>query len=185
MTRALWFTLLFPIASIGSLHAATPPTEVADVRWGASTIAVRDTLLRRPGVKFVEETPARVTFAGGTFAGHPVETWRFEFRAGKFCKVTVAFERPKGKDAKGGWLVDHVWSDLQKLLAEKYGRGEKLSDGSHGELLWTFPDASRRGATKTIDLYYGFGTRLDITYADNSPSATPPPIPKANAKRDI
>jgi hypothetical protein len=175
---------LFLILTISTLHAVSPPTDVAEVRWGSSPAAVRQTLSRRPGVTFLEETPTTMTFKGGTFAGHEVEAWRFEFQAGKFYKATISFVRPPGKDAKGKWHVDHIWGDLQKLVAEKYGRGEKLSDSGHGEFLWTFPEPSRR-ASKTIDLYYGFGSRLDITYTDNAPGPLTTPIPKAKAKDDL
>ena len=183
MNRILLISLLAAFA-VTSVHAASPPSEVAEVRWGSSPAAVRGTLSRRPGVTFVAQTPESITFKGGTFAGHDVESWRFEFQAGKFCKAIIAFMRPPGKDAKGNWLVDYIWGDLQKLVAEKYGKGEKLSDSHHGELLWTFPDPARR-TSKTIDLYYGFGSRLDITYTDNPPGPLTTPIPKAKAKKDI
>jgi hypothetical protein len=183
VNRTLLLSLLATLFLL-PLRAASPPSEVAEIRWGLPPAAVREALSRRPGVTFVAETPESLTFKGGTFAGHEVESWRFEFQTAKFYKATVTFVRPAGRDAKGGWLVDHVWSDLQKLVAEKYGQGGKLSDATHGEFLWTFPDAARH-TSKTIDLYYGFGTRLDITYTDNPPDPSGAPIPKAKAKKDI
>ena len=175
--------LMSPVATI---CAATPPTQVADVGWGASPAVTRNTILRRPGVEFVSESPDSMVFKGGAFGGHDVETWRFEFKDGRFFKAIISFVRPPGKNKDGNLLVDLIWGELQKGLKEKYGKAQDLSALGHGELLWSFPDRTRPEKLKSVRIYFGWwGSRLDITYTDHPIGSTAPQVPIDKARRDF
>ena len=141
--------------------SAAAPAEFAGVPWGASPATVRQVIGARPGVAFATETPEQLTFTGGTFADESVSEWRFDFTSSKFRSATVALAPKSGKDAKG-FLNDQIEWRILKLLEQKYGKAKKVEDDNHREYNWTFTDPLHPTETKTIRLFHGWATSINI-----------------------
>ena len=170
--------------SAASFTHAASPVDFLGIAWGSPSSTVRQVISARPGVTFVEEQPAFVTFRGGTFGNEDVETWRFEFTDAKFRKATVLFTPKWGKDAKG-FLNDHIETRTRQLIQEKYGKPQFISDVNHRSNNWHFTDALTPGASRHIELFHWWSPdrRIGVTYSDTP--ATPATTTKRNPKKDI
>jgi hypothetical protein len=178
MNRAILSLFALSFSLLEQSLMAAGPEEVAGIRWEATPIQVRQILTERPGVTLETETPDTLSLKGGTFGGFNVKSWRFTFTDGKVGSVLLSFDSKPGKDAKG-WFADQDFAQLQKLLEQKYGKARVTFDQNHQARSWVFPDALSPGASKTIELYRGFGgdrSGLDLTYTYTRGSGAKKPI---------
>jgi hypothetical protein len=132
VVAVLTLAVQFSPVCAGTLDSPpTHPAGVAGIAWGAKADGVKKLMLVRKEVLLTEETPARLVFTGGTFAGQTAERWIFIFSEGKFTEAEI---RLKSADPL------RQYEEMRKLITGKYrktGREER-EGSSHRATYWDY-----------------------------------------------
>lgn len=167
-TKSLLFSLLLTVGSSFAGPLDPPPdkpypTGFAEIAWGTPSDRAKTAMLAKPSV--VATPPGAdgnmMAFAGGTFAGAPVEFWELYFTKNRLSKGIVFIKPADPKQA---------YAELKKQITKKYrkeGRQE-FGGGMHYATYWDY--ATKEGSWMiACDVNTG-GIRL--TYKQ-SPAAAP------------
>ena len=147
MKRSLSF-LAIQLLAITAI--AETPNGFADIPFGAPLKQAQAAIAGREGLKPASNTPERLTFTGGTFAGQPVSLWTLDFAGGKFASGSVRIENIKKP----------VYDDLKAQLTRKYGKPDSEKGHHSWECLWEFRSDGRR----TVRLDFEHQGRVNVTY---------------------
>lgn len=164
--------------------ASQAPTEFLNIPWKATPAIAKRLMAQRAGVTIKEETPERLILQGGMFATHTVERWDLEFPGGQFRRGTVYVTIPPGNAQDGVPLRNHQFEEYCNSLTEKYGKGNKIGDGSHTECVWTWTTTDPRSSQKdtiSILLFYGWGPYVfKVQYSSKPPDPVEKPVKKTD-----
>lgn len=136
-----------------------------------------------------EETPSKITYTGGDFAGYPAERWEFELGPKGFWSGTVTLKIPFGKTASGELLQNKQFDNLAASLRQKYGKTVPVPGGpTAAQATWKLTDP-RTGVKDayTIVLRYSWEPYYFTVRYYYDPSGAPPkPDPVAvKRKKDL
>lgn len=138
-------SLVFVVAA-----SAESPKGFVDIPFGTPFAAAETMIAAREGLKVEDDTPARLTYTGGTFAGQPVTRWTFAFPAGRFASGSVLIDKVKKP----------VYDDIKAQLTRKYGKPDSEKGHHSWDCLWEFRSDGRR----TVLLQYEHAGRVVVTY---------------------
>jgi hypothetical protein len=110
-------------------------------------------------VAFCRENPEAIEYGGGTFAGVPVQFWRFDFLKGKFSGVQVTFEYPHGYTDQG-WPGDILTDALTSALTQKYGNPKTDRTSESVTRSWSYPKGASGSDLETITLMQSWSSSV-------------------------
>jgi len=145
-------------------QVGTASTAFLDIPWGAGAPDARTAMAKRTDVTFIRSSPTQLEYAGGKFAGIPVEIWRLNFAKGKFCSAGVSFEIPSSH-VQGNWNGSDIIAGLKKLLSDKYGEPKSNQTSTHLTHIWSISTDPLSKDSETIDLYDNWDAHIvNLTY---------------------
>ena len=121
--------------------AVAPAASALDLdalAWESPAAVIQHAMAAAPGVASVRDSAGHVSYAGGAFAGQPVQTWRFTVAADdRLPRLALRFT-PAAAPA-----------GVQRLFAEKYGPPDAFEDDSRRDSFWTLgPSAVLPGQSR-------------------------------------
>ena len=165
----------FALIVLGALIACAwsrtaSATDLDGLAWESPSAATLRELPTTPGVRAVRDSAGHLGYLGGTLAGQPVQSWRFTLPAdNRLPRLAVRFDA----------AANAAFSDLHRLLADKYGTPDEFENAARRDALWTLgPSAVLSGQTRHAllsDFTSGRDAHAEVVFFElPTPSADAP-----------